>query len=347
MNFNCDNEESEQTDFAVSLLSKLDMEQLHPYLQETEQALAACNAVCSMPQLDKLLCLSAMQEAVCSCSLACLNEKLTDVLRFSYDSGHVQMSAADQHTCHVIASYRTALPTVYFSRSSPELSLKLIQDLLVSLRTEQVARFKQYQSELEQWLFFVKNAKAHPLLRIALAHAGLYQLQPAGLSSGRLARLLTVFLFWNLNLLDLPVLYQSACFAVNTEEYHKRIFNSKVASTDWCRYFLQQTTLSVKFTLRVCKDMAALYQELFDQASSCCHPLYVKSALGLMFRQGFFTSSQLIGTRQLPRTAVLTLLKYFVSTGAISVMMHSSGRRPGKYLFTRALELLDPRMSGN
>jgi len=140
---------------------------------------------------------------------------------------------------------------------------------------------------------FANGASEMPgLLRIALAHYQFEAIHPFSDGNGRTGRLLITLMIHSARLLPNPLLYLSAYFERNRQEYYARLLaaSRQAAWREWLQFFLQGVREECTDASRRCKSLMDLHERYLGIA------LQARSAaaarlVDLLFRRPFVTSA--------------------------------------------------------
>ena len=128
-----------------------------------------------------------------------------------------------------------------------------VQDMLTALN--QLETFVHTPSELPG------------LVRVALIHYQFEAIHPFLVSNGRIGRLLIILLLYDWGLLLQPLLFLSAYFEANRQEYYDRLLavSQQGKWEDWLRFFLSGVSVQSMATIQRITQLQALYNGNVEQ----------------------------------------------------------------------------------
>ena len=128
-----------------------------------------------------------------------------------------------------------------------------VQDMLTALN--QLETFVHTPSELPG------------LVRVALIHYQFEAIHPFLDSNGRIGRLLIILLLYDWGLLQQPLLFLSAYFEANRQEYYDRLLavSQQGKWEDWLRFFLSGVSVQSMATIQRITQLQALYNGYVEQ----------------------------------------------------------------------------------
>jgi Fic family protein len=135
-----------------------------------------------------------------------------------------------------------------------------------------VDEMKGCLSELEK--YFHAESDLPPLVRLALIHYQFEAIHPFLDGNGRIGRLLITLLLMNEKLLSQPILYLSAFFERNRDEYYRLLsgVSQKGMWQEWIEYFLQGVAEESKDAIKRANSVIDLWthyrQELQNERHS-------------------------------------------------------------------------------
>jgi len=155
-----------------------------------------------------------------------------------------------------------------------------------------VDEMQMAMNELEE--FIHKPSQIPPLIRLSLIHYQFEAIHPFLDGNGRIGRLLTSLLLCSWNLLPRPLLYLSAYFETERDNYYDTLL--KVSQNGdwekWIIYFLTGVSIQAKdavFRIRRLHDLLADYRNLCQSSRSTARILQV---VDLLFEQPVLTVQQ-------------------------------------------------------
>src|ERR1043165_185715 len=209
----------------------------------------------------------ARREAVLSSRIEGTQASLGDLLLFEIGN-----SAPERHDVQEVANYVTALDYGFNRLHELPVSLRLIRELHAKLLTGvrgQSSAPGEFRS-VQNWIgkpgtkiadatyvpppvaemnaaldlfekFLHAESPLPALVRLALIHYQFEAIHPFLDGNGRVGRLLITLLLQTEKLLDPPLLYLSAFFERNRDEYYERLLavRSRGAWSEWVDYFLR------------------------------------------------------------------------------------------------------------
>jgi len=226
-----------------------------------------------------------------------------------------------------------------------------------ALRTEQVwighegtpiseARFVPPPADLLPGLltdlekFMNEDLEMPPLIQCALMHHQFETIHPYFDGNGRIGRLLVVLFLCAKRVLTTPLLYLSAYFERNREEYYHELF--QVSATGdwrpWLRFFLagveQQSRDAITRSRRV-RQLHDRYRSALQDLRASANALRLLDAL---FERPFMTPASAAGLLHITWAGAKGVLERLRAAGIVEDV---SGRGPIMYVARELLDLIE------
>ncbi len=174
--------------------------------------------------------------------------------------------------------------------------------------------------ELERYLHTESNLP--PLVRFALIHYQFEAIHPFLDGNGRIGRLLLTLLFCTEGLLPQPLLYLSAFFERNRQDYYRLLLSVSQAGTwvEWISYFLRGVAEQSRDAVKRANRLLDLRQEYRQKLQSARSSSLLLQLVDELFSFPAITTSR--AKKQLkvtPRSAQLNMDK-LIEAGIIREM---------------------------
>jgi len=254
----------------------------------------------------------ARREAVLSSRIEGTQASLGDLLLFEIGS-----SAYERNDVHEVANYVGALEYGFGRLQELPVSLRLIRELhaklLTGVRGESgdPGEFRSVQNwigkpgtkiadatyvpppvaemdvALDAFEKFL-HAESHlpALIRLALVHYQFEAIHPFLDGNGRVGRLLITLLLHTEKLLDQPLLYLSAFFERNRDEYYERLLavSTQGAWSEWIDYFLRAVHEQAVDAVNRANDLLALRDQYANRMTAARQSTLLLAMIDRLFQ---------------------------------------------------------------
>lgn len=173
---------------------------------------------------------------------------------------------------------------------------------------------------LNQLELFLHNPSELPaLVRVALIHYQFEAIHPFLDGNGRVGRLLITLLLYYWNLLPQPLLYLSAYFEANRQEYYDRLLavSQRGEWQDWLHFFLLGVSIQSQDADRRITHLQALYHAYAEQIQIERAAERLSEVLSLLFERPIVTVRQVEATLNVPYRSAARYVEKFVQLGIL------------------------------
>jgi len=179
------------------------------------------------------------------------------------------------------------------------------QEMFAAL--EQLERFLHTPSELPA------------LVRVALIHYQFEAIHPFLDGNGRVGRLLITLLLCAWNLLPQPLLYLSAYFEANRQEYYDRLLavSQRGQWEDWLHFFLMGVSVQSLDAVQRITQLQALYLAYAEQLQIERATERLLEVLNLVFERPIVTVRQVEAALDVPYRSAARYVEKFVQLGIL------------------------------
>lgn len=354
---------------------QLEWERLIPLIGPANTAVARYDGILSaLPNAEVLLSPLTTQEAVLSSKIEGTQATMGEVLEFAANERGKDYPAAKRNDIQEVLNYRRALRHAMALLQKLPISNRVLLEthkvLLDSVRghgkapgafrrvpnwigpagcTVETARYVPISAEklpeamgrLEAYIHV--DAVPDKLVQLALIHAEFEALHPFLDGNGRLGRMLVPLFLWQAGLIRAPMLYVSSFFEAHRDTYYDRLLAVSRDNnwTGWCVFFMeaviQQATENSDKATRILK----LYNDKKSELVALTHSRYSLHALDWIFEQPIFSSSDFVGSANIPAPTARRILAGFREAGLLKILVEPSGRRAGVYAFSELLNIAE------
>jgi Fic family protein len=185
------------------------------------------------------------------------------------------------------------------------------------------------------------QSKLPPLIKLALIHYHFEAIHPFLDGNGRVGRLLITLLFCTENLLPQPLLYLSAFFEKNRDEYYRCLLDvsRQGAWLSWINYFLEAVTVQSQDAIKRTEVLLNLWNNYRARLQKARASVLLLSLVDMLF--SYPSINNRIASEQLkitPRSAQLNIDK-LVSE---KILTETTGQKRNRiYLATEVVKALE------
>jgi len=157
------------------------------------------------------------------------------------------------------------------------------------------------------------------LVRVALIHYQFEAIHPFLDGNGRIGRLLIILLMYAWDLLPQPMLYLSAYFEANRQEYYDRLLavSQQGKWEDWLHFFLSGVSFQSLDTIQSITHLRALYNVYVDQLKIERAAERLLETLDLLFERPIVTVRQVEAALNVPYRSASRYVDKLVHLGIL------------------------------
>ena len=157
------------------------------------------------------------------------------------------------------------------------------------------------------------------LVRVALIHYQFEAIHPFLDGNGRVGRLLITLLLYSWNLLPQPLLYLSAYFEANRQEYYDRLLavSQQGKWEDWLHFFLMGVSIQSLDAIQRITHLQALYHAYAEQLQIERAAERLMETLDLLFERPIVTVRQVEAALGVPYRSAARYVEKFVQLGIL------------------------------
>ncbi len=172
-------------------------------------------------------------------------------------------------------------------------------------------------NQLERFLHTPSELPA--LIRVALTHYQFEAIHAFLDGNGRVGRLLITLLLYAWNLLPQPLLYLSAYFEANRQEYYDRLLavSQQGKWEDWLHFFLMGVSIQSMDALQRITQMQVLYQTYMKLLQDERATERLIEVINLVFERPIVTVRQVEATLEVPYRSAARYIDKFVQLGIL------------------------------
>jgi Fic family protein len=172
-------------------------------------------------------------------------------------------------------------------------------------------------NQLERFLHTPSELPA--LVRVALIHYQFEAIHPFLDGNGRVGRLLITLLLYAWNLLPQPLLYLSAYFEANRQEYYDRLLavSQRAQWEDWLHFFLMGVSIQSLDAVQRITQLQALYQAYAEKVQIERATERLTEVLNLLFKRPILTVRQVEAALDVPYRSAVRYVDKFVQLGIL------------------------------
>lgn len=182
---------------------------------------------------------------------------------------------------------------------------------------------------MDAWERYMHSTVPDRLVQLAVLHAEFEALHPFLDGNGRLGRMMVPLFLWQFGLIQRPVLYISAYFERNRDQYYDLLLAVSRDDdwTGWAEFFLLALREQAEENLVKVRSMLALYEDLKGRLPATTRSPYAVRALDWMFARPVFDSADFVNNSGIPSPTARRLLQVFRDQQIVSTIVASRGRR--------------------
>ncbi|MGB7094976.1 MAG: Fic family protein [Anaerolineales bacterium] len=186
-------------------------------------------------------------------------------------------------------------------------------------------------------VFMYKSSNLPALVRIALIHYQFEAIHPFLDGNGRIGRLLIILLLNAWELLPQPLLYLSAYFEANRQEYYDRLLavSQQGKWEDWLHFFLSGVSVQSLDSMQRISQMQTLYNAYAEQLNVERASKRLIETLDVLFKRPIVTIRQVESALDVPYRSAARYVEKFVQLG---ILMEITGQSRNRIF--RAEEIL-------
>jgi Fic family protein len=168
-------------------------------------------------------------------------------------------------------------------------------------------------------IFMHAPSELPALVRVALIHYQFEAIHPFLDGNGRVGRLLITLLLFTWNLLHQPLLYLSAYFEANRQEYYDRLLavSQQGKWEDWLHFFLMGVSIQSLDAIQRITKMRVLYGEYAEQLRTERATERLLETLDLLFERPIVTVRQVEGALGVPYRSASRYVEKLVQLGIL------------------------------
>ena len=158
------------------------------------------------------------------------------------------------------------------------------------------------------------------LVRVALIHYQFEAIHPFLDGNGRIGRLLIILLLYTWNLLPQPLLYLSAYFEANRQEYYDRLLaiSQKSKWEDWLHFFLTGISVQSLDAIQRISHLRVLYAAYREKLQTERAAERLMRVLDLLFKRPVVTIRQVEGVLGVPYRSASRYVEKLVQLGILN-----------------------------
>jgi len=183
---------------------------------------------------------------------------------------------------------------------------------------------------LNQLEYFMHAPSELPaLVRVALIHYQFEAIHPFLDGNGRIGRLLVILLLYSWNLLPQPLLYLSAYFEANRQEYYERLLavSQQGKWEDWLHFFLTGVSIQSLDVNQRITQLRTLYDAYLEQIQTERTAERLVVTLDLLFERPILTVRQVETTLAVPFRSASRYVEKLVQLGILREITGRSRNR--------------------
>ena len=172
-------------------------------------------------------------------------------------------------------------------------------------------------AELESFIY--APSELPNLVRVALIHYQFEAIHPFLDGNGRLGRLLIILLLHTWDMLPQPLLYLSAYFEANRQEYYDRLLavSQQGRWEDWLHFFLMGVSVQSRDAIQRIIQLRTLYDAYIEQLQTERAAERLIQTLDLLFERPIVTVRQVEAALEVPYRSAARYVDKFVQIGIL------------------------------
>ncbi|MBU1118604.1 Fic family protein [Patescibacteria group bacterium] len=188
---------------------------------------------------------------------------------------------------------------------------------------------------------YINSDEKDVLVQLAIIHAQFEIIHPFLDGNGRMGRILMPLFLYSKKALSSPMLYLSAYFERNRDDYYDRLsgISKENAWEEWIIYFLNAVIEQSQINIKKAKSIHELYDHKKIKIVDLTHSQFAIKTLDFIFSFPIFNSSQFVKKSRIPRASAARILGILERGGVINVAEKGSGKRPTIYTFPKLLSI--------
>jgi Fic family protein len=168
-------------------------------------------------------------------------------------------------------------------------------------------------------IFMYTPGEVPALIRVALIHYQFEAIHPFLDGNGRIGRLLIILLLYTWNLLPQPLLYLSAYFEANRQEYYDRLLAVSQYGKweDWLHFFLTGISTQSLDAIQRTTQLRVLYASYIEQLQVERAAERLIDVLDFLFKRPIVTIRQIEGALVIPYRSASRYVEKLVKLGIL------------------------------
>ena len=356
----------------------LDLQRLLPLIGPAHAEIARYEGMLEgLPNASVLLSPLTSQEAVLSSRIEGTQTTLTELLTFEAEGDLSDESTPAKADIREVLNYRLALYAAIDMLKEIPLSQRLVRDshevLMQGVRgynkapgkyrrlpdtcwigppgsTIETARYipcrvEELNSAMHALESYIHKGAPDTLVQLAIVHAEFEAIHPFLDGNGRMGRLLVPLFMFTREILTSPSFYISEYLESHRDEYYDGLLAVSRDGdwTGWCVFFLTALTEQARAYQQKSQNLLTLYGELRDLVVEVIPSQYSGRALDRIFDRPIFRSVDFVNGAGIPKSTAQRLLNQFKTSGILTEVRQSGGRRSAILAFPELLNIAEGR----
>jgi Fic family protein len=173
---------------------------------------------------------------------------------------------------------------------------------------------------LQDFIGFLRDHRSLPIVvQLALAHYQFETIHPFNDGNGRVGRLLITLMLCERKILPEPLLYLSAYFEHNRQEYYDALLDTsrKAAWNDWLLYFARGVTEQARDAIQRTRQLLELWQEYRQKSADASRSANALRLVDELFSSPYITVNVAAETMKIAFKSAAAIIQRFEEIGIL------------------------------
>lgn len=313
---------------------------------ERQEALSSSRMEGTISTLDELLVYEANLDQSNRNQLARKDTLEVHAYRIAMNRAEMKLSSGQSFSPDLLCSVHRDLLGFTRGRDKSPGEWKTEQNYLVDMVKREILFVPISPDNLTtgiQTLFqFIRNSKAHPLLKTAISHVEFESLHPFNDGNGRVGRIMITLMMWAFGVISRPYFYISGYLEKEKDAYIDcmRTVSASGDWTPWCIFFLGAVQAQAEANLIKSDEIRELYENMKEAFRENLSSKWTITALDFMFTNPIFRNNQFTKNSGIPYQTANRFTNVLTQAGLLRIILPPSGNRAGLYAFEPLLSII-------
>ncbi len=187
------------------------------------------------------------------------------------------------------------------------------------------------------------NKDVPPLIQVAMVHYQFEAIHPFADGNGRIGRLLITLLLLEKKILPYPMLYPSAFFETNKQEYYDKLLSVSRENdwTGWIKFFLECMESQAREAIENSQQIIGLQKKYEDKLRKEKGNSTTRRLVGSLFLNPYTTTNN---AKEYLGVSYQTASNHIKKLQKMGILKRLSGKRNVVYVARELLKILEPKV---